>query len=99
MRPSLWLSVAAAVALVPQVAGAARVGTTAAVNPQATGTPPGGETRTLFVGSDIVFEERIVTTAAGQTQILFVDQSSLTVGPKAEVVIDRFVHIPARTTG
>src|SRR3546814_17607007 len=46
-----------------------------------------------------MFEERIVTTSVGQTQVLFVDQSSLTVGPNAEVVIDRFVYDPDRTTG
>ena len=103
MRPYHRLSVAsaiaAALAMAPHAADAARVGTTAAVNPDATGTPPGGATRTLFIGNDIVFEERIVTAGAGQTQILFLDQSALTVGPNSEVVIDRFVYDPDRSTG
>ncbi|MET4698718.1 hypothetical protein ABIE65_001740 [Constrictibacter sp. MBR-5] len=103
MRPYHWLTVAsviaAALAVAPQAADAARVGTTAAVNPEATGTPPGGATRTLFIGQDIVFEEKIVTAGAGQTQILFLDQSALTVGPNSEVVIDRFVYDPDRSTG
>ncbi|MFN4090778.1 MAG: FecR domain-containing protein [Alphaproteobacteria bacterium] len=103
MRSSQWLPVAAllagAAAFAPLAADAARVGTTAAVNPQATGTPPGGEMRTLTIGSDIVFEERIATAPGGQTQILFLDQSTLTVGPNAEVVIDRFVFDPNRSTG
>lgn len=103
MLPYHWLSVAsviaAALVVAPHAAQAVRVGTTAAVNPDATGTPPGGETRTLFIGNDIVFEEKIVTAGAGQTQILFLDQSALTVGPNAEVVIDRFVYDPDRSTG
>lgn len=103
MRPTHWLSVAtviaAAVSATSNPATAARVGTTAAVNPSVTGTPPGAATRTLFIGTDIAFEERIVTTDVGQTQILFLDQSSLTVGPNAEVVIDRFVYDPDRSTG
>ncbi|HTV45656.1 MAG TPA: FecR family protein [Stellaceae bacterium] len=76
-----------------------RVGVDAAVNPAAMGTPPGGAVRQLVVGQDVVFNERIATTAAGQAQILFVDESSLSVGPNANMVIDRFVYDPHTGTG
>jgi trimeric autotransporter adhesin len=78
---------------------ALRVGVDSAVNPQATGTPPGGTPQRLVLGQDVLFNERIATTAAGQTQILFVDASTLTVGPNSNMVIDQFVYDPNAGTG
>jgi hypothetical protein len=69
-----------------------RVGVTGAVNPDATGQPPNLPVRTLLLGSDVVYNETIRTQANGQAQILFVDRSSFSVGPNAEVVIDEFVY-------
>src|SRR6266446_3815964 len=64
-----------------------RVGVSGAVNPNATGIPPGAAPRRLVLGQDVVFNERITTEAAGQTQILFVDESSMTIGPNSDMVI------------
>ena len=72
---------------------------TAAVNPQATGFPPVSDSRILRVGVNVVGNERIVTTASGQAQMLFLDESALTIGPNAEVVLDEFVYDPDRKTG
>jgi hypothetical protein len=76
-----------------------RVGVNSAVNPIATGTAPGAAPRRLVLGQEIVFNERITTAATGQTQILFVDGSSLTLGPTADMVIDEFVYDPNAGTG
>ena len=76
-----------------------RVGVTSAVNPSAAGTVPGADARQLTVGSDIIFRERVVTTTDGQAQILFLDQSSLLIGPNSTVVIDEFVYDPATNKG
>ena len=76
-----------------------RIGVSSAVNPEATGIAPSAPPRKLLVGQDIVYNERITTTAAGQTQILFVDQSAMTVGPNSDMVIDTFVYDPAAGTG
>ena len=70
------------------------VGVTGAVNPNASGTPPGTTVRALGMGSDVVFNERIATEATGQADILFVDRSALTVGPNSDLVIDEFVYSP-----
>ena len=75
------------------------VGTAAAVNPDVTGTPPGQQTRELFVGSEVFFDERISTRGKGQTQILFVDESTLTISPNSDVVLDVFAYDPATSTG
>src|SRR5262245_30460067 len=70
------------------------VGTTAAVNPQT----QSGE-RVLQVGSSIIFRERISTSASGSTQVLFVDKTTLNVGPNSNVLIDEFVYNPNAGSG
>jgi hypothetical protein len=66
-----------------------RVGVSSAVNPEATSRPPGGTVRKLVIGQEIVFNERITTEAAGQTQLLFLDESSMTIGPNSDLTIDQ----------
>src|SRR5271169_73729 len=76
-----------------------RVGVNSAVNQEATGIPPGAAPRRLVLGQEVVFNERITTGPEGQTQILFVDQSAMTVGPRSDMVIDEFVYDPNAGTG
>src|SRR5580693_5340519 len=76
-----------------------RVGVNSAVNPDATGIPPGAAPRRLVLGQEVVFNERITTGPEGQTQVLFVDQSTMTVGPRSDMVIDEFVYDPNSGTG
>src|SRR5579862_5122436 len=76
-----------------------RVGVNGAVNQDANGTPPGGQTRRLVIGQPVVFNERIATTAAGQTQLLFLDESAMSIGPDSDLTIDQFVYDPKRGTG
>ncbi|HVH80272.1 MAG TPA: FecR family protein, partial [Stellaceae bacterium] len=76
-----------------------KVGVNAAVNTNADGTPPGGTTRKLIIGQEVVHNERITTDVNGQTQILFLDGSSISVGPAAELTLDEFVYDPATGSG
>ena len=76
-----------------------RVGVNSAVNPEATGTVPGAQARKLVIGQDVIFNEHITTTEGGQTQLLFLDESSMTVGPNSDLTIDRFVYDPKSGTG
>jgi hypothetical protein len=76
-----------------------RVGVNSAVNPEATGAVPGAAARQLVIGQDVIFNEHITTTAAGQTQLLFLDESSMTVGPNSDLTIDQFVYDPKSGTG
>jgi trimeric autotransporter adhesin len=82
-----------------QPLAAAEVGVTAAVNPQALGTPPVGSPRTLSLGDGIVFQERIDTSGDGLVQVLFTDGSTITVGPGASLTIDEYIYDPAAGTG
>ncbi len=53
----------------------------------------------LAAGSDVFTNERIRTGEDSVAQILFLDKTSLTVGPRAELTLDRFVYDPAKGTG
>jgi len=75
------------------------IGVTAAVNPDAESTSPSKETRVLNVGLNVFNNEVIRTSAKGQAQMLFADQSALTIGPNSEVVLDEFVYDPNTKTG
>lgn len=68
-----------------------RAGVAAAVNTTTSGAL-GPATRTLFIGNDVFRDERIATDANGRAQLLFLDQSAISIGPNAELVIDRFVY-------
>src|SRR5947209_15442545 len=76
-----------------------RVGVNSAVNPDVSGLPPGAPARQLVLGSDVVFKERITTSTQGQTQVLFLDKSALTVGPNSDVTVDEFIYDPTTGTG
>ena len=96
LPPRLLLTILAAAALsaIAATAGAQQVGVNSAVNPDATGTPPSAATRKLVIGQEVLHNEKIATGPVGQTQILFLDESAMTVGPNADVTIDEFVYDP-----
>ena len=85
-------------ALQPSLA-AERVGVAAAVKPDATSQPPGGETSTLRIGKSVVYDERIDTSGSGVVQVLLLDGSTFTVGPGSSLVIDKFVYNPSTGRG
>lgn len=90
---------AAAALLLPAAGWSQSVGTAAAVKPSSTGTPPGGALRTLEIGAQIVSNERIRTTGSGSLQVMFIDKTTLTVGPNSDLVIDTFVYSPNASGG
>lgn len=83
----------------PAAAAAPKVGVAAAVNPDAFHVPPGGSTETLVIGKSILHNERISTSQSGVVQVLFIDGSTITVGPNSNLVIDTFVYDPKKETG
>ncbi len=71
-----------------------RIGVTTTVNDATNVQAAAGGDRILAVGDDVFSRDTIVTDGTGQTHLLFLDQSTLTVGPNAEVLIDEFVYNP-----
>ena len=70
------------------------IGKAALVNPETRSTPPQRETRQLTTGDEVYQQEQIATADSGITQILFADESTLTLGPSSTLVLDRFVYDP-----
>ncbi len=97
---SITALLAVSVILAP-AAGAepTEVGTTAAANTDTTGTPPRMATRDLFIGTNVFFEERIETSESGQAQLLFLDESALTIASNSDVVLDKFIYDPKTSKG
>jgi hypothetical protein len=94
-RGSAWsvaAILAAAAALSP--ASAQVVGKAATVNPDATKAG-----QLLTIGASVIHDERIVTSAAGSTQLLFIDQTTLSIGPNSELTIDDYVFDTQRGVG
>src|SRR5262245_55122391 len=89
---------AASVAVMGEVAHAQQVGTAAAVNPAAQARGTGGS-RTIIIGQSIAHRERIQTTSAGSVQLLFLDKTSMTIGPNSDLAIDEYVYDPGTNTG
>lgn len=59
----------------------------------------GRGSRALAVGSDVFANERIRTGDASSAQFMFVDKTVMSMGPKAELVLDKFVYNPNKSSG
>jgi hypothetical protein len=80
-------------------AAATNIGTAGAANTLSSGTPPAGATRRIEIGAQIVQDEKVETSASGSVQVLFIDKTTLNVGPSTSIVIDRFVFDPLAAQG
>ncbi|MGE3528464.1 MAG: FecR domain-containing protein [Methyloceanibacter sp.] len=97
--PSLGGTLLLALLAFQSASSAERVGVAAAVKPEATSQPPGGDTSTLKIGKSVVYNERINTSGSGVVQVLLLDGSTFTVGPGSSLIIDKFVYNPSSGTG
>jgi len=98
-NPIALLIAAILVSGAPAFAEPEKVGVAAEVNPDVTGQPPNEPLSELLIGHNIIRDEKITTEDAGQAQLLFTDQSTLTVARNSEVVIDEFVFDPKKQAG
>jgi hypothetical protein len=74
-------------------AATSKIGVTAAVKNDVQGVQ-GATTRPLSTGSDVFRNERIKTGENSLAQILFLDKTTLVMGARAELVLDKFVYSP-----
>lgn len=75
-----------------------RIGAAAAVRNQVTAGQSGGERR-LAVGNPVFENEAVRTGNDSVAQLLFSDQTTLSLGPRSEVRLDRYVYDPNRSAG
>jgi len=78
---------------------AAGVGVTSATDGDPLGKPPQEAERVLRIGIDVQANELITTNENDRAHLVFIDGSSLTVGPNAQLTIDKFVFDPSTKTG
>lgn len=98
-----WLAAAAAAAtgFVSQSATAAtevgrQVGVVTSVR---AGVVSATNERVVYIGNSVAFGERFKTDSTGIIHMLFMDQSSMTLGPNSELVIDEFAFHPQDQRG
>ena len=80
-------------------AAAAPVGVTSATEGDPLGKPPSDAERVLRIGIDVQANELITTKANDRAHLVFLDGTSLTVGPDAQLTIDKFVFDPDTKKG
>lgn len=71
-----------------------QAGTATAAVPSIRASLAGQDVRFLDVGEPIFRDERIETGPEGQVHVLLLDESNLTLGPNAEIVVDSFIYNP-----
>lgn len=76
----------------------ADIGTTTAVVPSANSQQGEDALRLVTIGDNIVMNQRFQTDDNGTVQIRFVDGTAFTIGPRSDLVIDRFVYDPDKGT-
>jgi hypothetical protein len=88
------LAVAALTLAGQQAYADARIGVAAVVKNDVQGSKG-----SLAVGSSVFANERIRTGDAAAAQLMFADKTVLNMGPKAELLLDKYVYNPSRGTG
>jgi hypothetical protein len=90
---------ATALALAVPAGAQVRIGVTSAAEGDPLGKPPAEAERVLRVGVDVQASELITTSVNDRAHLVFLDGTSLTIGPDARLVIDRFIYDPSRGIG
>lgn len=75
------------------------IGSVAAANEEVLGTPPQQDPRRLHLGNDLFEQERVETSPVGAGQFMFLDQTSLTVWPESDIVLDKYLYDPDKQAG
>ncbi len=98
MSRSLTAALLLALSTAPALAQpAANIGVAATVVDRMEGSA-GGQ-RVIGQGDKVYKDEVVRTGALGKGQLLFLDETTLTVGPNSRVTLDRFVYDPGRGAG
>jgi hypothetical protein len=98
--PLLFFSIlAVATALGAAWPAYCRVGVTSETDGDPKGKPPVEAERILRMGIDIQAEELITTRQDDRAHLVFLDGTSLTLGPNAQIKIDKFVYDPDKKIG
>lgn len=78
---------------------ALKIGSIGAVDTMATGQLQGATSQTLVLGADVFRNQIVRTDATGLVDILFADESTVTIGHHSELVLDDFTYDPDAQRG
>ena len=96
--PALLFMVLLAMQSTASNAGSSTIGVAASIKPNAE-AGVGANLQTLSPGSELHASETVRTGNLGQADLVFIDSTNLTVGPKSEVLLDQFVYDPTGSSG
>jgi FecR-like protein len=77
----------------------AKVGVTSATDGDPLGKPPSENERVLRIGIDVQADELVTTKGNDRAHLVFLDGTSITIGPNAQVKLDKFVYDPNTKRG
>ena len=97
-RPAAFM-IATALSLQPSICAAqSNIGSASSVRNQVDGVI-GGQTRSLSSGSAVHSNELIRSGEEAVANLVFIDETKLSVGPRSVVRLDKFVYDPNKRTG
>ncbi len=100
LKLSAWITASVlALGTVDALAQSTDVGVLAAVNRDVLGERPQEQARQLVLREKLILNERITTSEVGGGQVLFLDQTTLTLSPNSNILLDRYVYDPNAQTG
>lgn len=94
---ALALAIVFALEMTPASADV-KIGVAGAVKNEVT-AKLGAASKPLGTGHDLFTDELISTGQSGTAQLLFLDETSLSIGPLSDVKLDRFVYDPQKQAG
>ena len=98
MKYRVWIAFGA-VLLAATSVSATDIGAVAAVNRDVQGARPTEAPRRLELNERLIQNERITTSAESGGQVLFLDQTTLTLTPNSDIILDKYVFDPAADKG
>src|SRR6478752_1938170 len=76
-----------------------RIGVTSATDGDPLGKPPTENERVMRIGIDVQANEVVTTKANDRAHLVFLDGTSITIGPNARMTLDKFVYDPDTKKG
>lgn len=92
-------SVVAVTAIWGSVATSEQIGVVSSATAVMRATAPGQSSRNISSGAAVVANDKVATSKSVRGQLLFEDQTTLSIAPASQIVLDRFIYDPSGGQG
>ncbi len=100
LKHAAWIAAfALAISAIQVNAQSTDIGVLAAINKDVVGERPQEQPRQLILREKLILDERISTSSVGGGQVMFLDQTTLTLSPNSDILLDRYVYDPNAQVG